>query len=368
MEMESNLQLDQAPAVRPAGLISVQNSPSIAVEQKGRGVADWLRKIALVIAALALLLMVAGASYQSIETRADARRFPQEGRSVDVGGYRLNINCTGQGSPTVVLEAGLGVPAISWRAVQPDIAKFTRVCSYDRAGYDWSDPGPMPRTSAQSVKELHALLSNSGQKPPYVLVGHSYGGTDVRIYNGHYPDEVAGMVLVDTGHEDLKPPPGLRKLVEAELRQRRLDRKWAPFLYQFGVSRFMAGGKINNPDLPFDQREWWYFIIQPKFIAAAASELENLNAGKDELRATGALGDKPLIVLIGRESLLDLPLTSEDKINLNKLWVGFEMRLAGLSSRGRWIIVPKTGHMIPFERPDAIVSAVHEVFAEINSH
>ena len=159
---------------------------------QGRGALHRLRKIAFAIAAFTLLFMVAGVSYHFIKARADARRFPQEGKSVDVGGYNLNINCTGQGSPTVVLEAGLGVPAISWRAVQPEIAKFTRVCSYDRAGYDWSDPGPMPRTTAQSVNELHTLLQNAGEKPPYVLVGHSVGGTNVRIYNQLYPRRGCG--------------------------------------------------------------------------------------------------------------------------------------------------------------------------------
>jgi pimeloyl-ACP methyl ester carboxylesterase len=260
------------------------------------------------------------------------------------------------------------VPAISWRGVQPEIAKFTRVCSYDRAGYDWSDPGPMPRTSSQSVKELHTLLQNAGEKPPYVLVGHSFGGTNVRIYNGLYAGQVVGMVLADTGHEDLKFPDGFQKLVHAELRRRQQDRKWAQLLYWFGVNRFKARSEIDNPALSYDQQEWWYFLIQPKFISAAASELENLDEGKDELRAAGALGDKPLIVLIAEKSMLDLPLTPQDKANLHRLWNDFEMRLTNLSSRGKWVMVPDTGHMIPFDRPDAIVSAVQEVWTDTKLH
>jgi pimeloyl-ACP methyl ester carboxylesterase len=327
-----------------------------------------LRRIAFAIAAFTLLSMVAGVRYHFIKAGADARRFPQEGKSVDVGGYNLNINCTGQGSPTVVLEAGLGVPAISWRAVQPEIAKFTRVCSYDRAGYDWSDPGPMPRTTVQSENELHRLLQNAGEKPPYVLVGHSAGGTNVRIYNKLYPSEVVGMVLAEPGHEDLKFPDGFQKLVDAELEGRQHDRKWAQLLYWSGISRLVAGFEIDNPDLSFDKREWWYFMIQPKFIAAAASELENLKEGKDELRAAGTLGDKPLIVLIAEKSLLDAPVTPQDKVNLHNLWVDFEMRLASLSSRGKWVMVPDSGHMIPFESPQAIVSAVQEVWADTKLH
>jgi pimeloyl-ACP methyl ester carboxylesterase len=364
MEMEANLQADQASPLQLVGGNTPENSASIPAGVEGGGVFHWLRKIAFMIAAFTLLFLVAGASYHFIQARADALRFPQEGKSVAVGDYNLNINCTGQGSPTVVLEAGLGVPAISWRAVQPEIAKFTRVCSYDRAGYDWSDPGPMPRTSAQSVKELHTLLQNAGEKPPYVLVGHSFGGTNVRIYNRLYPNQVAGMVLADTGHEDLKSPASFQKLIDGELRQRQHDRRWAQLLYLSGISRFKARAEIDNPALPYDQQEWWYFVMQPKFIAAAASELENVKEGKEELRAAGNLGDKPLIVLIAENSLLDLPLNPLDKANLHNLWVNSEMRLASLSSRGKWVMVPDSGHMIPFESPKAIVSAVQEVWAD----
>ena len=115
--------------------------------------------------------------------------------------------------------------------------------------------------------------------------------------------------------------------------------------------------------MSYDQQEWWYFVTQPKFIAAAASELENVKEGKEELRAAGTLGDKPLIVLIAENSLLDLPLDAIDKANLHNSWVDFEKRLAGLSSRGKWVLVPDSGHMIPIERPEAIVSAVQEVWA-----
>jgi pimeloyl-ACP methyl ester carboxylesterase len=368
MQMEANSQTEQAPTLQLVEGNTLENSPSIPVGIQGKGVLSRLGKIASMLSAFALVSIIAGTSYHFIKAGADARRFPQEGKSVSVGGYSLNINCTGQGSPTVVLEAGLAVPAISWRAVQTEIAKFTRVCSYDRAGYDWSDPGPMPRTSAQSVKELHALLQNAGEKPPYVLVGHSFGGTNVRIYNGRYPNQVAGMVLADTGNEDLKSPDSFQKLIDGELTQRRHDRKWAQLSYWSGISRFEAGDQIDDPDLSFDQQEWWYHVMQPKFIAAAASELENVKEGKEELRAAGTLGDKPLIVLIAENSLLDLPLNPIDKANLHNLWVDSEKRLASLSSRGKWVMVPDSGHMIPFESPGAIVSAAHEVWAETKLH
>ena len=166
----------------------------------------WLRNALIGAVVLVVLLLVAGAAYQWIAQSADARRFPQQGRSVVLGpsfpGLSLNLNCTGKGSPTVILDSGMGVPAVGWNLVQPEIAKFTRVCSYDRAGYGSSGAGPMPRTSAEIAKELHALLEAGRESGPYVLVGHSFGGFNVRVYNQEYPNDVVGLVLVDASHED----------------------------------------------------------------------------------------------------------------------------------------------------------------------
>jgi pimeloyl-ACP methyl ester carboxylesterase len=364
MDLEANLQTGQAPSLQLSGERAQKSPHSISTDLQGSGVVRKLRKIAFVIAAFALVFMVVGSSYQFIKARSDARRFPQEGKSVDVGGYKLNINCIGQGSPTVVLEAGLTVPAISWRAVQHGIARFTRACSYDRAGYDWSDPGPMPRTSSQSTKELHILLHNAGEKPPYVLVGHSFGGTNARIYDSLYPREVAAMVLVDPGHEDLKFPATFQNSIDDELKEHQQDQKWVKLLYWFGVSRFLAGAKIDNPTFSYDKQEWWYLAIQPKFVYAATSEWENLEEGKQELRAASQLGDKPLVVLIAGKN----PLTSQEGIELHNSWVDLEKSLVHLSTRGKWVMVPDTGHMIPAERPEAIVSAVQEVSAAANVH
>jgi len=130
----------------------------------------------MVFVGFVVALPIVGFTYQFIANRADADRAPEAGRLVDIGGYRLKVNCIGTGSPTVVLESGLGDMSVEWTRVQPEIAKFTRVCSYDRAGYGGSDAGPLPRTSAQIARELHTLLRNAGEEPPYLLVGHSFGG------------------------------------------------------------------------------------------------------------------------------------------------------------------------------------------------
>ncbi len=141
--------------------------------------------------------MVAGWIYEPMAEAADAKAYPPPGQMVDVGGFRLHINCTGTGSPTVVIESGLGDWSATWGWVQPEVAKTTRVCTYDRAGMGWSETSPEPRTAREFAKELHTLLAKANEPGPYVLVGHSLGGYTVRVYAHDYPAEVAGVVFVD---------------------------------------------------------------------------------------------------------------------------------------------------------------------------
>jgi pimeloyl-ACP methyl ester carboxylesterase len=146
------------------------------------------------------------------------------GQLIDVGGWRLHLNCTGSASssqPTVILEAGKGDFSVEWALVQPGVSKFARVCSYDRAGDGWSEMGPYPRTMRQIVHELHALLEKAGVKPPFVLVGHSYGGWLVRLYASTYPSEVAGMVLVDAGMDNPRRMTPDGKVVRSASRRSR---------------------------------------------------------------------------------------------------------------------------------------------------
>jgi hypothetical protein len=136
----------------------------------------WLRFLLTGFLGLLIALVCAGALYEAIETHRDRLRFHPPGQLVDIGGYRLHLYCTGEGSPAVILEAGGGNPWLSWYKVQPQAAQFTQVCSYDRAGLGWSDPSPKPRTTKVIAEELHTLLHNAGIAGPFVLVGHSLGG------------------------------------------------------------------------------------------------------------------------------------------------------------------------------------------------
>src|SRR5260370_13173632 len=154
-----------------------------------------------IISVLALLIFV-GAAWQYVGNRRDLRNYPPPGQLVDIGGHRLHLWCVGIGYPVVVMDAGLGGSSLDWSRVQPQVAKSTRVCSYDRAGMGWSDAGTRPRTGMRIAGELHALLRAANVPGPYGLLGHSSGGLHVRLFSSTYPEDVAGMVLVDAAHED----------------------------------------------------------------------------------------------------------------------------------------------------------------------
>lgn len=332
----------------------------------------YTRRVLLGLFLLVLALGACGFIYQAIETSLDAQRFPQEGKSVALGpafgNLSLSLNCSGQGSPAVILDSGLGVPAIGWNFSQPDIAKFTRVCSYDRAGYGWSGAASGSRTSLEIARELHALLAAAGEKAPYILVGHSFGGFNVRVYTGQYPGEVAGLVLVDTSHEDQEKrmPPVLQASFKKQMQQIEWQRRLAPLLIHSGFARLTGGGE--GAYLPKDfQRELQYLELQTKFIDAAMSESANFSESAEQVRAAGNLGDRPLIVLSAGKnpdaSALPKEIPASEFAAFHQIWLDeLQPAQARLSTRGKRIIVPDSDHMIPFHRPDAVTSAVRAVW------
>jgi pimeloyl-ACP methyl ester carboxylesterase len=335
-----------------------------------RSLARWLYLAAL---ALALLACV-GATYQIIGAWRDARRFPQRGKSVQAGPVKLNLDCSGTESPIVILDSGMGVPGVGWIKIQPEVSKFARVCSYDRAGYGWSEPGPEPRTSMEIAKELKALLDAAGEKAPYVLVGHSFGGYNIRVFTKLYPGDVVGVVLVDASHEDeeeriesLLPAAVKEQEKKDEERNRKLDRILTPFLIHFGIERFkVAAGWETSTSISKDlQQELLYLQQQTKSRNAIALEDKVSADSVAQVRAAGNLGNRPLIVLTaGKPYDPDPLLTKQDMDKQNNMWINvLQVEEAHLSTRGKQIVVPNSDHMIPFERPDAVISAVREVWS-----
>ena len=319
-----------------------------------------------VLCLVTVSLAITGALYEVIGRWRDARRFPRRGRLVQVGAIRMNIDCSGQGSPTVILESGTGGPSIDWLMVQPEVAEFARVCSYDRAGYGWSGSGPEPRSALEIAHELKELLQAAGEKGPYVLVGHSMGGYDIRVYTGQYPNDVAGMVLVDSSHEDqeLRAPESVRKWQ----RNYRKHPDWKKLKYFFqlhlGWARLTADH--DAPEFwPKAFREEEEFLMLPtKHQFAMIDEdqvFSSLSAA--QVRSAGKLGDRPLIVLTAtRQDDIPPEIPPKDAQANEHLWVHqLQPELASLSTRGKQIIVDSS-HEMPTEHPEVVVSAIHEVW------
>ena len=205
-----------------------------------------VRRILVLSAAGLIALGAIGAMGQIIATEMDKRKFPPPGERVDVGGYRMHIYCAGTGSPTVILDGASVDTVSSWQWVQAEIAQVTRVCAYDRPGLGWSDLGPEPRDANQNTGQLHMLLDRSVVKPPYVLVGHSFGGLYVRLYAAQYTNEVMGVVLVEGLHPDfrsrLHQPESMPNADEGMFSA-------APIAARIGLLRLLTFLPVD-PDLP----------------------------------------------------------------------------------------------------------------------
>lgn len=315
--------------------------------------------------ALTVSLALVGWLYQAIAFHLDEKRNPEPGRLVHISGRSLNIYCTGRSTPTVILESGLGDGIDEWDRVQPAISKFARVCSYDRAGYGGSDAGPLPRTSDIIAEECHRLLQQAGERPQYVLVGHSFGGYNVRVFDARYPNEVAGMVLVDSVQEDEYAllPPAWSVWATAFTNHYRDQARWAPLAITFGITRL----RLWLEGIQIPPR-----ILQVKYLQARASELENIRTSAEQARAAGTLGSKPLIVLTAgknNDAVLTNGLSRRDLDTYERVWVNdVEPRLAALSRRSRRIVLMDSGHDVPHDRPDAIIQAVRDAIADAGAH
>ena len=297
-----------------------------------------------------LVLACAGALNQWAAGALDRRANPAPGRMVEAGGLRMHLNCTGQGPATVVLDSGLSDSSLAWFKVQPRVAEFARVCSYDRAGIGWSDVSPRPRTSRVIAEELHALLRAGAIAPPYVLVGHSMGGLDVRAYAGMYKDEVAGMVLVDSSHPDqFNRLPGGSSSGNAW--RRGLERQ--RLLMPFGIPRLLGWCGTAAPEIRAAFRSFDCTIRQKDTTLA---EVDAFPESARQAAATATLGALPLVVLSH----------DPDKWPEGvKVWPELQEELKRLSSRGTRVVAKGSGHQIALERPDVVVTAVRSVIDAI---
>lgn len=316
--------------------------------------------------AIPLLANAAEKSTAIIDDVAYTR--PQKLVAVEPG-RRLNIYCIGSGSPTVVFDSGLGDGTRVWGLIQPAVAKYTRACSYDRAGLGFSDPPTRASTSANMVDDLHHLLDAAHVKPSYILVGHSLGGMNVKLYAEKYLPEVAGLVFVDPSHEDLGKGAWA---IDPESRK-----TYAPYIealhrcLEAKPEDFVAGSELVQNCGPFPAPRYSDTINAVESergtlhgrLLARISEQENVwFTSADQVRAAyRSLGSIPIIVLTHEAFPRGPNETQEQRDAKNKLWIDLHDRIAAMSTRGKRLTVENTGHYIQLEQPQVVVDSILEV-------
>lgn len=310
-------------------------------------------RVAKVVAIVVALMLLAAATYEQIGAWRDSQVLKQIGRSVDIGGRTLNIHCTGEGSPTVIFVSGRTAPGYVWTPTQRGVSAFTRSCWYDRADLGWSDSGPDPAWGDAAARDLHHLVQNAGIKPPFVLVGHSFGGYIIRLYHHAYPGESSGMVFVDAAHEDAGMIRGMPHRERPPI-PRSVIRGISIVLGRLGLMRVLASDP-GPPPKHWRADEWDILarLRRQRNVSLADAQVGPEKATADLVRAAGGLEDMPLIVL------------TQAAPGVLGGWADLQRRFAERSRRGRQILVPDSGHAIPEEAPDAVISAVREVVTTV---
>jgi pimeloyl-ACP methyl ester carboxylesterase len=305
---------------------------------------------------------------------------PPPGQLVDVGGHRLHLRCAGEGTPAVVFDAALGASSLSWSLVQPAVARVTRACSYDRAGFGWSDAGPMPRTAGRIAGELHRLLRLGGVPPPYVLVGHSFGGLVMRLFAARHPGDVAGLVLVEPAiPDDWAAPTGeQRALIARGVRLcgygasaarhglatvvSALARAGATGPARLLVSVVSRGGLRREDEgilapiwkLPPEARApLGHMWTQPKFFEALGSQIATICESAAE------------VVRAAPDGPGDVPLTVISSAHAHESRLHADSTLARRSRRGRHVLALDSGHWVPLDAPQAVVDAIIAMVSEV---
>jgi pimeloyl-ACP methyl ester carboxylesterase len=292
---------------------------------------------------VAMVLGVTGAIYQLLSERRDLQSYPAPGELVDVGSHRLHLHCIGEGSPVVLLEAGWGNDANHWSLVQPTVAEVTKVCAYDRAGLGWSDPGPHPRTAARVVHELGRLLAVTGEEPPYLLVGHSNGGAYVRLKAAEFPEQVAGLVLIDPAVETL-PCEGPRM-------SQRLGYGTLARLTRLGVTRLLLPRlfPLEGSALPAEQREV-HGALRARTGAWAAFFSEGMETCRmlDSLRATERPDPDIPVVVVAADRRAPEEQVFVEALQEVALHLGAE----------EVTVAEESGHWVQLDRPDVVIDAI----------
>ena len=313
-----------------------------------------------------IALATVGAVYQIVGMVLDRQQYPPPGQMVDIGGQRLHLYCLGTGNPTVILKAAAPGWSLYWSTVQPQLARTTRVCAYDRAGLGWSDRGPLPRTGQRMAKELHCLLERAGIAGPYVLVGHSLGGLVARLYQHDYPQEVVGMVLVDAGHELEMRQAEFRSFANAGKSMLPVFRA----MTMLGITRLIASYDQLPPILTLQEekvpaeirpmlRTVW---LRTGYVSTLADESDGLIETLEQVRHSGRLGDLPLVIITATGPVWwpDMP-GQVNPAKFKKMWMDLQQDLTTLSTKSRQVFAEHSSHFIQFDEPSLVAESVRQM-------
>ncbi len=329
----------------------------------------WIKRIALTIGGLIVAVVLVGAGYEQVMRWRATKDYPTQGRLIEEGGRRMQIDCRGSGAPIVVFEAGLDtMGSLSWSAVHDAVAATTRACAYSRSGIMWSEPRAGKFESDSVARDLHALLLAAGERAPYVMVGHSLGGPYIMNFTRLYPQDVAGLVFVDASH-----PDQIGRMTQAAGKKMETGLtlfKVASALSWTGIPRLIAGYSAS-PGIP-TQAKLAGDAYASRSLGSALEELESLDATLAAAGQLRQLGDRPIVVLTAMKPypaamLKAMQLTTAQGTQMQAVWKDMHNEEASWSHHSRHELVPDATHYIQFDRPDVVIAAVREVVNDVRS-
>jgi len=330
----------------------------------------YIQQLGLIVGVLAALI-VAGMIYQRTASRAASRRFPAPGELIDVGGHRLHVTCSGTGRPPVVFEAGIAASSLSWVAIAPSVARFTRVCTYDRAGLAWSDVPSCPRTFDRIVEEFATVIARVAPGQRCILVGHSFGSFIVRGYAMGHPDAVSGLVLVDPAVEWLKPD------AERAYRLRRAQylARIGAVLAHVGIPRALLALLVGGAPAAPQRFSRLFGDTVAQTLGRLVSEVRKLPPGTypvmqafwSEPKCYDSMADH--LAALERDGAAISKIVSPPEIptivissgNQPRELIDVQRTLADASRGGRHVIAARSSHWIQFDEPELVTAAVRQL-------
>jgi pimeloyl-ACP methyl ester carboxylesterase len=300
---------------------------------------------------ISAILLCVQWSFVNAEANSGHVGLEPPGILIDIGGHKIHLYCKGSKGPLVVIDSGAGGFSLEWRYIQQVLSKEGRVCTYDRAGYGWSDLGPMPRTTKLIAAELHQLLTKAEILPPYIFIGHSFGGYTAQYYARNYKDEVAGMLLIDSSH----PEQYKRLVVVSDDKSSTSDSTVDSY-------------KIIQPIIPENYPQEFietahYFMSSWKSVITLREEVASLPTSGQQITASDPMLNIPLIILTRGQRIWPL---GEQGDASEKIWRQLQIELSEMSQNAIYLVVENSGHHIHLDQPDIVIRATRDLIESID--